>query len=410
MSAFTADSAIRRKHGGLTKTGGGTGGSYAFLLHAEGGVSLLSQPNGPRTLLQVWATDQVAPEHKAARVALLDELDRTIRPDEDVWEAANDIGRRRALTTDTWVESPETLPRARAAAELQMISQARMHAEGGFIQDLDCRVNWAATFLPEDADTFMEKMNQVFPKATSHYDEQLRQFHRQQPPGWIARQIHGIGGQEYTDEIFDRVHDPVPAAPILDHLDSLVESGITHMDDFEYKTLNDENGRAFGYLHIKNMHRARVATAALYDGVDHEKLAVGTPAAEKWTIERTKTINTKQALIQEAVELNAKLPRDRKDQAVININTSARWGSLDQEVKTRARLAKIETELAAAEQSLKRSSKVFPHVIDFETIKPGTAGFIDGLPNRIMKVNPKTVTDENGNRHSRDKVWYVSNK
>lgn len=136
-----------------------------------------------------------------------------------------------------------------------------------------------------------------------------------------------------------------------------------------------------------------------------------TPSVRMWANNRLKAMERKPQLEFKIANLEKLYPEDRKDPAVVNINSKKRWASLDREIETNVRLVDARKELEQVEKKLKRSASVYPHNVDFDAVKPGQAALIDGVMGvRIKKVNAKAIIDEDGDRHSKDSVWYVSTK
>lgn len=136
-----------------------------------------------------------------------------------------------------------------------------------------------------------------------------------------------------------------------------------------------------------------------------------TASVRMWANNRLRAIEKHPQLVARIARLERMYPEDRKDPAVVNINTNKRWASLDREIKTNVELVEARKELEQVEKKLKRSASVYPHNVDFEAAKPGQAALIDGVMGiRIKKVNAKTVTADDGYKYSRDSVWYVSTK
>lgn len=136
-----------------------------------------------------------------------------------------------------------------------------------------------------------------------------------------------------------------------------------------------------------------------------------TPSVKMWANNRLRAIERKPQLEARIARLEHMYPEDRRDPAVVNINSKKRWASLDREVKTNVDLAEAKKELEQVEKKLKRSAAVYPHNVDFDAVKPGQAALIDGVMGvRIKKVNSKTIIDDDGDKHSKDSVWYVSSK
>lgn len=136
-----------------------------------------------------------------------------------------------------------------------------------------------------------------------------------------------------------------------------------------------------------------------------------TPSVRMWANNRLRAIEKKPELEARIARLEFLYPEDRKDPAVVNINSKKRWTSLEREITTNVRLAEARKELEQVEKKLKRSAAVYPHNVDFDAVKPGQAALIDGVMGvRIRKVNSKTIIDEDGDKHSKDSVWYVSSK
>lgn len=136
-----------------------------------------------------------------------------------------------------------------------------------------------------------------------------------------------------------------------------------------------------------------------------------TPSVRMWANNRLRAIEKKPQLEARIARLEFLYPEDRRDPAVVNINSKKRWASLDREIKTNVDLLEARKELEQVEKKLKRSAAVYPHNVDFDAVKPGQAALIDGVMGvRIKKVNSKTIIDEDGDKHSKDSVWYVSSK
>lgn len=135
------------------------------------------------------------------------------------------------------------------------------------------------------------------------------------------------------------------------------------------------------------------------------------PQVKMWAANRQKAIERKPQLEARIARLEKMYPDQRRDTAVVNINSNKRWKSLDREISTNVDLAEARKELERVEKALKRSAAVYPHNVDFSTVKPGQAALIDGVMGaRIAKVNSKTITDEDGYKYAHDRVWYVSTK
>lgn len=136
-----------------------------------------------------------------------------------------------------------------------------------------------------------------------------------------------------------------------------------------------------------------------------------TPSTRMWANNRLKAMGRKPQLEARIARLEKMYPDDRRDPAVVNISSKKRWASLDREIATNVDLAEARKELEQVEKKLKRSASVYPHNVDFDAVKPGQAALIDGVMGvRIKKVNAKGIVDEDGEKHSRDSVWYVSTK
>lgn len=136
-----------------------------------------------------------------------------------------------------------------------------------------------------------------------------------------------------------------------------------------------------------------------------------TPSVRMWANNRLRAIEKKPQLEARIARLEHMYPEDRRDPAVVNISSKKRWNSLDREIKTNVDLLEARKELEQVEKKLKRSAAVYPHNVDFDAVKPGQAALIDGVMGvRIKKVNSKTIIDEDGDKHSKDSVWYVSTK
>ena len=136
-----------------------------------------------------------------------------------------------------------------------------------------------------------------------------------------------------------------------------------------------------------------------------------TPSVRMWANNRLRAIERKPQLEARIARLERMYPEDRRDPAVVNISSKKRWNSLDREIRTNVDLVEVRKELEQVEKKLKRSAAVYPHNVDFAAVKPGQAALIDGVMGvRIAKVNAKTVTDDEGDKHSKDSVWYVSTK
>lgn len=136
-----------------------------------------------------------------------------------------------------------------------------------------------------------------------------------------------------------------------------------------------------------------------------------TPAVRMWSNNRLRALEKKPQLETTIARREKLYPEDRRDPAVVNINSNKRWTALDREIKTNVLLTEAREELERVEKHLKRSAAVYPHNVDFDTVKPGNAALIDGVMGiRIKKVNAKTVTADDGHKYSKDSVWYVSSK
>lgn len=404
--ALTKDSQIRKKHGGLTSTGGGTGGSYAFLVHAENGASLSLDSIDPKTTLEIWATEPVAPEHQAARKELLDEIVATKRDNETFWEAADEIGGRRTLTAETWQTERHLIPRARAAAQLQMIAQANIEAEGGFIRDKECRANFVSSFLLDGPEAFNEKLREVLPVAASQYGEQLYNMVRVQPPSYIARQVMGAARSDYHGEFFAGITAPEPNSFLMQHLDDFIESGWEELPDETLKALYDEYDGPMGTVFINIAFRTRKENARLYQGVDTANIDVAHNDYNLWRGMRLNQMDHVEKLQEATQELEAMLPDENGVQPELSHVQALRWKGMD-EARLRNRLEAVNSAKAAAQATLDRTTQTFPQKLG-DDIALGSLAQI-GLYQTVTvaKVNAKSIVDTEGVRHEKKKVWSI---
>jgi hypothetical protein len=136
-----------------------------------------------------------------------------------------------------------------------------------------------------------------------------------------------------------------------------------------------------------------------------------TSSVKMWANNRLKALEAKPQLEARITRLERLYPSERRDTAMVNINSKKRWKSLDREISNNVDLNEARTELERVEKRLKRSAAIYPHDVDFASVRPGQAALIDGVMGaRIAKVNSKTITDEDGCKYSHERVWYVSSK
>jgi hypothetical protein len=136
-----------------------------------------------------------------------------------------------------------------------------------------------------------------------------------------------------------------------------------------------------------------------------------TSSVKMWANNRLKALEAKPQLEARIERLERMYPNERRDTAMVNINSKKRWNSLDREISNNVDLNEARTELERVEKRLKRSAAIYPHDVDFASVRPGQAALIDGVMGaRIAKVNSKTITDEDGCKYSHERVWYVSSK
>lgn len=301
--------------------------------------------------LEIWATEPVAPEHQAARKELLNEIVTTKRDEETFWEAAHDVGGRRTLTAETWQTERHLIPRARAAAELQMIAQANIEAEGGFIRDREGRANYVSTFLLDGPEVFSEKLREVLPVAASQYGEQLHQMAGEQPPSWMARQIMGSARADYHGEFFAGIKSPEPNSLLMQHLDDYVESGWDELQEHNLKSLYHEYNEPMGAVFINIAFRTRKENARLYQGVDTAKIDVDHGDYDLWRSTRLNQMDQVDKLAEASDELAAMLPDENGVQPKISRSQAAKWQGME-EARLRARLDTVNSTKSAVARNV----------------------------------------------------------
>lgn len=352
MALFTR-SLFRRKDGGITKTQGGTAGSFSSRSFGEGISELPIQSNETRSHLNMWANGDAAPEHLKARQTLLEELEMTVASNDCDWEAANDFARQSSVPAEEWLRDPWLMPFARAAAEIQMIAQEKMHEEGRYIRDLECRQNWVQTFVNSDHRTLESQFKYAFPRQSPYnYQNMDLLKNNDWSPQRRADLLASMGEECYDEEVYQRAHDYAPATPYLGHFDDLVAEGTFDLLDFEYKEMSEELDGAHTANRLKYLHKSRLTAHLVYEDVDMEKLAVGTPAGEKW----------------KNIRLNALHEVETADR---NINNGERRQAEEYDPFEARSLAEQRELKAKAEDKLESSRTKFPHKIDHDELKPG---------------------------------------
>lgn len=203
-----------------------------------------------------------------------------------------------------------------------------------------------------------------------------------------------------AEERLSKEHGSVPAAQSKTPTETVVKEVEVPAEILETEDPALDVTRRFG---------KRVAEGMTFK--DGPLRSEDTPAVKMWAHNRLRAILKKPELEARIARLEHLYPEDRRDPAVVNINSKKRWASLDREIKTNVNLIEARKELEQIEGKLKRSASVYPHNVDFEAAKPGNAALIDGVMGiRIKKVNSKTVTADDGYKYSKDSVWYVSTK
>lgn len=346
-------SLFRRKDGGITKTQGGTAGSFSSRSFGEGITELPIPSNETKSHLSMWANADDAPEFREARQTLIEEFEMTVASKDYDWDAANDFGREKAVAAEEWLRNPRLMPHARAAAELQLIAQEKMREEGGHIRDIECRQNWVQTFVNSDHRTLESQFKYAFPRQ-SPYNYQNMDLLKNNP--WSPQRrvdlLASMGKECYDDEVTHHVYDYAPATPYLEHFDDLIADGTFDLLDFEYEEMSEDIGGTHTAKKLKHLHRSRLAAHNVYEDVDMEKLAIGTPAGEKWKHDRLNALHEVQT-------------------ADWNISNGERRQAEEYDPFEARSLAESRELKARAEANLESSRTKFPHKIDHNELKPG---------------------------------------
>lgn len=406
---LTKENTLRKGQGGITKNDGGNAGSYASRNFGES-TDVLLLPEQGDTILAVWATDQVEPQFQKARQQLTAQVRNERSGEESFWETANRVGAEHSVTPAQWqsYSGRHLLPAARAAAELQMMAQARIHADGGEIPDREPRVDWVTTFLPDGPDVFSQKLAEAFPIGAERFKDDMHKMAGEQPPSWMHRQVFAVSCTDFAEDLRLSLNAPEPQHDFIRHLDEYLDDGYADLDQDDLKLLHAAHKAPMGTVFIRKAFLARRELRETIGSVDASKLNHRHQGYPKWLKMRKQAKQDYAALMAEADELERLLPREDGTRVEWSRQAERRWVGMDDAAISARRDAVLQR--AGSElKGLDRTSTRFPQHVDFDKVKPGETAQIGLFKNaKIRKVNDKSIVDEDGKRHPKESVWSVA--